>query len=61
MPLSLMNRLNKTESAIFKFWMLCFQMISFRLLRDTLSGRASSIIIIIFSFRRCKLWQYKEE
>ena len=26
-PLSLMNRLNKTESAIFKFWMLCFQRI----------------------------------
>ena len=31
--LSLMDRLNKTESAIFKLWMLCFQRISFRLFR----------------------------
>ena len=32
LPLSLMNRLNKIESAIFKFWMLCFQRISFKII-----------------------------
>ena len=29
LPLSLMNRLNKTESAVFKLWMLYFQRIFF--------------------------------
>ena len=29
MPLSLMNRLNKTASAVFKLWMLYFQRILF--------------------------------
>ena len=29
LPLSLMNRLNQTKSAVFKFWMLYFQRISF--------------------------------
>ena len=29
LPLSLMNRLSKTESAVFKLWMLYFQRIFF--------------------------------
>ena len=29
LPLSLMNRLNKTESSVFKLWMLYFQRIYF--------------------------------
>ena len=29
LPLSLMNRFNKTESAVFKLWMLYFQRILF--------------------------------
>ena len=29
LPLSLMNRLNKTKSAVFKLWMLYFQRIFF--------------------------------
>ena len=32
LPLSLMNRLNKTESAVFKLCMLYFQRISFQML-----------------------------
>ena len=32
LPLSLMNRLNKTESAVFKLWMLYFQRISFQII-----------------------------
>ena len=35
MPLSLINRLNKTESAIFKLWMLCFQRISFQIMSNS--------------------------
>ena len=31
LPLPLMNRLNKTESAVFKLWMLCFQRILFQI------------------------------
>ena len=31
LPLSLMNRLNKTESAIFELWILYFQRISFQI------------------------------
>ena len=34
LPLSLMNRLNQTESAAFKLWMLCFQRISFQIMVD---------------------------
>ena len=31
LPLSLMYRLNQTETAVFKFWMLYFQRISFQI------------------------------
>ena len=33
LPLYLMNRLNKTESAVFKLWMLYFQRISFEIMK----------------------------
>ena len=32
LPLSLMNRLNKTESAVFKLWMLYFERISIQII-----------------------------
>ena len=32
LPLPLMDRLNKAESAVFKLWMLCFQRISFQII-----------------------------
>ena len=32
LPLSLMNRLNKTETAVFKFQVVCFQRISFQII-----------------------------
>ena len=32
LSLSLINRLNKTESAVFKLWMLYFQRISFQII-----------------------------
>ena len=32
LPLSLMNRLNKTESAVFKLWMLYFQRLFFQII-----------------------------
>ena len=32
LPLSLMNRLNKAESAVFKLRMVCFQRISFQII-----------------------------
>ena len=32
LPLSLMNRLNKTESAVFKLWMLYFQSLFFQII-----------------------------
>ena len=34
LPLSPMKRLNKTESAVFKLWMLYFQMISFQIIQS---------------------------
>ena len=34
LPLSLMNRLTKTESAVFKLWMLYFQRISFQIIES---------------------------
>ena len=39
LPLSLMNRLSQTESAVFKLWMPYFQMISFRLFKLKLLQR----------------------
>ena len=32
LTLSLMNKLNKTKSAVFKLWMLYFQMITFQII-----------------------------
>ena len=37
-PLSLMNRLNKTEPAVSKLWMLRFQRISFQIIEKTNNG-----------------------
>ena len=35
LTLSLMNRLHKTESAIFKLWMLCSQRMSFQIIQNS--------------------------
>ena len=41
MPLALMNRLNKTETAVFNFWMLYFQRIP---LSDNLEIKISVVV-----------------
>ena len=47
LPLSRMNGLNKTESAVFKLWMLYFQRIIFnRQLRDHNSCRCSCVAVL---------------
>ena len=51
LPVSLMNRLNQTESAIFKLWMMYFQRIPFRLFdSEVLSTTGKALITFCVDF-----------
>ena len=56
LPLSLLNRLNKTESAVFILWMLYFQRISFQIMlkffpsTGHFKGGGSGAVRIVYGF-----------
>ena len=56
LPLSLMNRLNKTESAVFILWMLYFHRISFQIILFFFfffSSTAHFRVVVLVLFELC--------
>ena len=53
LPLSLLNRLNKTESAVFILWMLYFQRISFQIMLRFFPSTGHFRVVVLVLFELC--------